>query len=352
MHAETPEYRWPAEWEPHSCTLLTWPQRPELWSGRVDAVRRVYLEIIRALCLDEAVRILVNDAREAETVQALLAESDLPCSPGGDVDLWTIQTNDVWIRDYGPLRLVADRKPGETSRMIAFTFTGWGGKFKADADNQAAEAIASRLQAGEGFEKLSDFVLEGGAIETNGRGLLITTEACLSHPNRNPHLDRDAIEARIRESLSAHSVIWLPKGLPGDDTDGHVDMITRFVGEDRVLTCLPDSSKHPAHADLSMNLRHLRAYRDSNGAALKIQTLPLPPQRHSADGEPVPESYANFYIGNGAVLVPVFGHPRTDEIALRTIQDAFPNRRVVGISGSDLILEGGGVHCMTMQVAG
>ncbi len=355
-------YRWPAEWESHFGTLLTWPQRPELWSGRIDAVRSVYVEIIRALCEGEAVRVLVNNEASAAELNARFADSGIACGPDDAVQIWTIPTDDVWIRDYGPLRLRREqglrlrREQGPdganseaASRMIAFTFTGWGGKFAAEADNRAAQAVAARMQ--ETFHKYSDFVLEGGAIETNGRGLLITTEACLLHPNRNPDWNRQQIEERLKATLSAHSVLWLPNGLAGDDTDGHVDMITRFVGEDRVLSCLPDSVDHPAYGDLAMNLTHLRDYRGPKGEPLRVETLPLPRLRRYSDGTPVPESYANFYIGNRVVLVPVFGDPERDQRALNTIASAFPDRRVVGLPGSDLILEGGGIHCMTMQIA-
>ncbi|MCR9142170.1 MAG: agmatine deiminase family protein [bacterium] len=350
MDSELSEYRWPAEWEPHSHTLLTWPQRPELWSGRIAAVHAAYLEIIRTLSEDEAVRILVNDARTADTLRSLLRGNDIPCGPDAAVDLWVIPTNDVWIRDYGPLRLLRNDSATPASRMIAYTFTGWGEKFPADADNQAAGAVADRCN--ESFEKYSDFVLEGGAIESNGRGLLMTTEACLLHPNRNPRMNRDEIEARLKQTLGAHSVLWLPHGLPGDDTDGHVDMLARFVGENHVISCLPEDESHPAYADLAMNLAHLRAFRTHDGDALRVDTLPLPPLRLSPDGLPIPESHANFYIGNGSVLVPVFNDAHTNGIALRTLQRIFPDRRVVGIPGADLILEGGGVHCMTMQIAG
>ena len=368
------EYRWPAEWEPHAGTLLSWPQRPELWSGRIDAVRSVYVEIIRALSEGELVRVLVNNEASAAELRAHFANHGIACGPNDAVEIWTIPTNDVWIRDYGPLRLrreqdlrhegerhsvqiANDRLPDTpddtkleaASRMIAYSFTGWGGKFAAEADDRAAQAVAARMQ--EAFYKHSDFVLEGGAIETNGRGLLITTEACLLHPNRNPDLNRQQIEARLKATLGAHSVLWLPNGLPGDDTDGHVDMITRFVGEDRVLSCLPDSVDHPAYSEMEMNLTHLRDYRGPNGKKLHVETLPLPRLRRHSDGTPVPESYANFYIGNHVVLVPVFDDPERDPRALNAIQSAFPDRRVIGLPGSDLILEGGGIHCMTMQIA-
>ena len=263
------------------------------------------------------------------------------------MEFLTIATNDVWIRDYGPLRMYADS--GNSAYMTSFQFTGWGGKFVADADNRAAEKIAAHF--GERVRKDPDFVLEGGAIETNGRDLLITTGACLLHPNRNPNLSRDAIEARLRATLGIRDVLWLPNGLPGDDTDGHVDMITRLVGEETVLTCLPDDENHPAYAALAENLACLRDYRRPDGGVLKILELPMPPPRFAPDSDvPIPESYANFYIGNRAVLVPVFGDDATDQRALNIIAAAFPNRRVVAIPGSDLILEGGGIHCMTMQV--
>lgn len=347
------DIRWPAEWEPHSCTLLTWPQRPELWSGRIEAVRAAYISIVRALIgddptnPDERVLVLVNDEPTRNAVRARFIEHEIECAPGGPVEFLTIATNDVWIRDYGPLRMYADS--GNSAYMTSFQFTGWGGKFVADADNRAAEKIAAHF--GERVRKDPDFVLEGGAIETNGRDLLITTGACRLHPNRNPNLSRDAIEARLRATLGIRDVLWLPNGLPGDDTDGHVDMITRLVGEETVLTCLPDDENHPAYAALAENLACLRDYRRPDGGVLKILELPMPPPRFAPDSDvPIPESYANFYIGNRAVLVPVFGDDATDQRALNIIAAAFPNRRVVAIPGSDLILEGGGIHCMTMQV--
>lgn len=358
----SPDYRWPGEWEPHAATLLAWPHRADLWSGQLLTVQRRFIEMMAALLPHEPVWLLVPDDATGDSIRQQLAGAKVAVDLlDHQLRLLNIPTNDIWIRDYGPLQLHA-LNPATGDRLLAYTFNGWGHKFEATLDNQAAGHIAAWLNQQSDFALIeSDFVLEGGAIESNGDGLIMTTEACLLHPNRNPGLvpagtdsasaKRTAIQARLLRDFHARELLWLPGGLSGDDTDGHIDMVARFTARDRVLACLPDDPAHPSHAALAENLAVLKAYRFAESQTpLQITTLPMPPLRHSADGELLPESYANFYIANGCVLVPVFGDPATDARALEIIAGEFPNRQVVPVSGSELILEGGGIHCMTSQL--
>lgn len=354
----SPEYRWPGEWEPHAATLLAWPHRDDLWSGRLAAVEERFLEIIAALLPHEPVYLLVPDESAADYIRSRLpAESRTHAVARDRLHTPVIETNDIWIRDYGPLHLIVnDRGPTRAAdRLLAYTFNGWGHKFTAELDNAAANHIAGLPEGPCRNMQLieADFVLEGGAVESNGDGLVMTTEACLLHPNRNPELQRAEIEQRLLRDFHAHEILWLPGGLTGDDTDGHVDMVARFTARNRVIACLPDDAAHPSYAALRENLAALRAFRFADGSPLHVTTLPMPPLRYtdeSADRELLPESYANFYIANGCVLVPVFGYLESDARALEIIAGEFSNRKIVPISGSELILEGGGIHCASNQI--
>ena len=365
----SPEYRWPGEWEPHRTTLLAWPHRDDLWSGKLAAVQERFLEIIAALLPHEPVCLLVPDESAADRILSRLpAESRALATDARRLQTPVVATDDIWIRDYGPLHLLANAR-SDADRLLAYTFNGWGHKFEAELDNAAARRIARiagqtedlfgrELAAAELIE--TDFVLEGGAIESNGDGLIMTTEACLLHPNRNPDLvsanasradKRAAVHERLLRDFHASDVLWLPGGRTGDDTDGHIDMVARFIARDRVIACLPDDATHPSYAALHENLAALRAFRfAADQTPLHVTTLPMPPLRYTNQGDLLPESYANFYIANGCVLVPVFGYAESDARALEIIAGEFPDRETVPISGSELILEGGGIHCATMNL--
>ncbi len=332
-------YRMPAEWEPHEATWLSWPQSLETWPSKLDRVPGIFAEIVAALHEHEEVRILAgSDELERSARSALCARG---CeSP--NVRFWRIPTNDAWIRDHGPIFVL------HSERGVAITdwqYNAWGGKYPPfDLD----DAVPSRLNETLRLPLFEPgIVLEGGSIDVNGRGALLTTESCLLNPNRNPRLTRREIEDELLENLGASKVLWLGDGIVGDDTDGHVDDLTRFVGPSTVVTAVEADPADENHRALSDNLIRLRGMTDETGRPLEVVALPMPPAIDH-EGHRLPASYANFYIGNGAVLVPVFGHER-DDVACDTLARLFPGRSIARIPSTDLVLGLGAVHCVTQQ---
>jgi agmatine deiminase len=330
-------YRMPAEWEPHEATWLSWPHNLETWPGNFEPVPPVFAEIARALATDEEVRILVGTEELERSARTALAGVDL-----ANVRFFRIPTNDSWMRDHGPI-FVKD-----AAGAVALTdwgYNAWGGKYPPfDRDDRVPSTIGEIL-------RLTVFrpgmVLEGGSIDVNGRGTLLTTEQCLLNPNRNPTLSRAEIETRLRDHLGVDHIVWLGEGIEGDDTDGHVDDLTRFVAPGTVVTAVEQDPADANHRPLQDNLARLRAVKDQDGRPLRIVELPMPPAI-DYDGRRLPASYANFYVGNASVLVPVFDHPR-DEVACATLARVFPKRRIVPIRCTDLVWGLGAIHCVTQQ---
>ncbi len=332
-------YRMPAEWEPHEATWLAWPHNPETWPGKFEPVPAIFTDMVAALHEHEEVRILAgSDELEASARRALRARG---CeSP--NVHFFRISTNDAWVRDHGPIFVVDDHG---VVAMTDWRYNAWGGKYPPyDLDDRVPEQINETLRLRR-FEP--GIVLEGGSIDVNGGGTLLTTESCLLNPNRNPTLSRRDIEEYLEEYLGVRNVIWLGDGIAGDDTDGHVDDLTRFVGPTTVATAVEEDPADENYRALQDNLRRLRAARDENGRPLEIVELPTPPPIHYEDRR-LPASYANFYVANRSVLVPVFDHPR-DEIACSTLARLFPGRRIAPIAATDLVWGLGACHCLTQQ---
>jgi agmatine deiminase len=333
-------YRMPAEWEPHEATWISWPQ-PES-NSFPDALPRViptFVRMAEALAESETVRINVNGAAQEKEVRKLLKN----CPPER-IEFFHIPTDEPWCRDHGPIFVVRDREP----RLAAldFGFNAWGYKLSPfDEDNAVPASIASTL--GIRHFDIQDFILEGGSIDTNGEGTLLTTESCLLNANRNPSLDRHAIEKKLRATLGVKSILWLGDGIEGDDTDGHVDDITRFISRDTVLTAIEEDEHDPNFEPLRRNLDLLHTMRLADGAPLHVHTLPMP-SRIERGGQRLPASYANFYIANSVVLLPVFGE-RNDAWAVSALHEAFPSRRIVPIDCRELIWGLGAFHCLTQQ---
>jgi len=334
--------RWPAEWEPHVATWLAWPHAPATWPGHLEDARLEYVEIVRALQGRETVRLLVGDeVLEASARRALAARG---VDPERGIEYLRIPTNDSWLRDIGPI-VVEERAAGGSvaRRAIAFGFNAWGGKYPPwDRDVQVGERVARA--AGLPVTR-ADFVLEGGSIEGNGRGCVLTTEACLLNANREQGRTREQMEARLASWLGASQVLWLGDGIEGDDTDGHIDDIARFVDAGTVVAA---ESRDPADAPvLAENLKRLRGMRDQDGKPLSVVPLPMPPP-HFIDGQRCPASHANFYLANGVALVPTFG-AASDARALDVLRELLPGREVVGIRCSYLVLGLGAIHCLSQQ---
>jgi agmatine deiminase len=342
MIRDTPRalgYRMPAEWEPHAATWLSWPHNAESWPGKFEPVPDVFARIVAALHEHESVHILAGDTEiEASARRALRARGcDAP-----NVRFFSIPTNDAWMRDHGPIFLV---HPERGLALTKWKYNAWGGKYPPyDLDDRVPARINEVLRLPM-FEP--GIVLEGGSIDVNGRGTLLTTESCLLNPNRNPGLTRDEIEAYLGAYLGVENILWLGDGILGDDTDGHVDDVSRFVGPTTVATAVEDDPADENYRALHANLERLRTMKDQGGRRLDVVPLPMPPATYYA-GRRLPASYANFYVGNGAVLVPVFGHPR-DDIACELLAGLFPGRRIARIPSTDLVWGLGAIHCVTQQ---
>lgn len=333
-------FRMPAEWEPHAGTWVSFP-RPEgiSFPGLYERVPALWLRMIEELSQGEDVHVNVLDAEDEARIAALVAGSARArCER---VHLHRIPTNEPWCRDHGPIFVT---RPGEVA-IVDWGYNAWGGKYPPfDRDDAVPGRVAELL----GLRVFRPgIVMEGGSLDVNGRGTLLTTESCLLNPNRNPALDRAAIEERLREFLGVRHVVWLGDGIAGDDTDGHVDDITRFVAPDTIVTVVEPDPADENHRPLRENVERLRAARDQDGRPFTIVELPMPAPV-VRDEQRLPASYANFYVGNEAVLVPVFADPRDAE-ALAVLGRCFPGRRVVGIDSRDLVWGLGAFHCATQQ---
>ncbi|QDT37082.1 agmatine deiminase family protein [Stratiformator vulcanicus] len=334
-------YRWPAEWEPHAATWLSWPHNRNSWPGRFGRVEPVYARMVRVLATSEPVHINVTDAAMERRARHYLSLA----GADGEITFHYIPTNDAWCRDHGAV-ILKEEGPGTGDRLaLDFRFNAWGGKYPYDLDDAVAPQMAETLGIP---SKSADFVLEGGAIDGNGQGTLLTTEACLLNSNRNPQLSKQDIEERFRLDLGVEQIIWLGDGIAGDDTDGHIDDITRFVSEDTVVSMVEPNTADENHRPLADNIERLRDVRLTDGRKLRILELPSPPPL-VYQNQRVPASYANFYIANSVVLMPGY-HPSTDLLAAEVLASCFPKRDVVTIDCRDLIWGLGAFHCLTQQI--
>jgi len=329
-------WRMPAEWEPHEATWLAWPHERSDWPGKFAPIPWVYGSIIKHLTRVEKVRIIVEDAALEKSVRRVLDKCLVDMSA---VEFFRWPTNRSWTRDYCPIFV-----RGEKSE-IAITdwlFNGWAKYDNWRDDNRIPSRIAKHFKVTRAFEP--GIVLEGGSIDVNGAGLMLTTEECLLSDSvqvRNPGLGREDLERYFADYLGIRQTIWLKQGIAGDDTHGHIDDLARFVDEKTVVIAAEDDPSDANYAPLRENLKLLKR------TGLRVVTLPMPAPVYF-DGQRLPASYANFYIANGLVLVPTFNDPN-DRVALNTLAKLFPSREVVGIYCGDLVLGLGTLHCMTMQ---
>lgn len=339
-------YRMPAEWEPHEATWVSWPHNAESWPGEgcLERAEAVFAKAFAILSRSETVHVNVNDAAMESRAKRLLDEH----GPLGDIRFHHFPTNDAWCRDHGAMFVVRDEPSDGLPPRIAldWQYNAWGGKYPPwDFDNEIPPRMAEHL----GVPRVSnDMVLEGGSIDVNGAGLLLTTESCLLNPNRNPKLDRDEIERRLRDHLGVTTILWLGDGIEGDDTDGHIDDLARFVGERTIVTTVEEDPSDANHAVLAENLERLRGFRTPEDEPFEIVTLPMP-RAVFREGRRLPATYANFYIGNQVVLVP-FYDPERDEIARETLAGLSPNREIIGLDCTDVIWGLGAFHCLTQQI--
>jgi agmatine deiminase len=329
----------PAEWSRHDSTWLSWPKNPLTFPAEiVSKVETAYVEMIEALGHGERVDLLVDDERTRDRVRSMLST--------GNVTFHMIKSADVWIRDYGPIFVKKGGRRGSAVAATKWEFNAWGGKYDDllmdDATGlQVANSTSLRV-----FK--TGVVLEGGSIDVNGRGALLTTEQCLLNKNRNPHLGKAQLELLLHDYLGAADVVWLEEGVGGDDTDGHVDDVARFVDENTVVCMAEQDAGDANHALLKRNQAILSKHRDGDGRRLEVVPIAMP-RRVEVDGGRLPASYANFYVGNSAVLVPVFGDARRDSGALETLSDFFQGRKMVPVDCRELVYGFGGIHCVSQQ---
>ena len=342
------DYRWPAEWEQHDATWVAWPVNPDTWPGIFERIPAAFAEFIAAIARFEPVRILAGGIGVAESARPLI---DAACSRHGSrftPELIDIPVNDSWCRDHGPIFLTGrkDTTAAGKSVIIDWNYNAWGGKYPPwDLDELTARRIGEHLQI---RSLRPNLILEGGAIEGNGAGTILTTESCLLNPNRNAGATRESMEAVLKQWLQASQIVWIPgHGIIGDDTDGHIDQVARFVDERRVLVAAPYHPDAPEAADLRANFEAVAAGRNSAGEFLQPIPLIMPQPKFLNDSR-LPACYCNYYLVNGGVIVPTFGDP-ADDATLQLLQDCYPDRTIAGVDAIDLIWGLGAFHCMTQQ---
>jgi agmatine deiminase len=333
-------FRMPAEWEPQEAIWLSWPHKRASWPGHFRPIPAKFAEIAAHISRRQKVRF--NIARPLQKrAWALLSRAGAELA---NVEFYPHPTNDAWCRDHGPIFVKNDRT-GEVA-LTDWKYNAWGDKYPPyHLDNRVPPLIARALGLRR-FEKRR--VLEGGSIDVNGRGLLLTTEACLLHPNRNPALKRAQIEGMLRDYLGVQTVLWLGDGILGDDTDGHIDDLSRFFREDGIVTVVEPNRRDPNHRILAANLERLRGLRTPAGKRFKLIELPMPKPAF-CDGQRLPASYANFLVINGAVLLPTFRQPPRDAAAAEVLAECFPGREVIPIDCLELVWGLGTLHCISQQ---
>ena len=333
-------FRMPAEWEEQEAVWLSWPHNRATWPGLFRGIPAAFATYVAAISPFQKVRI--NCAMALQPLARQFCEK-----AGADmtvVEFYDHLTNDTWCRDHGPI-FVKHRQTGEVA-VTDWMHNAWGNKYPPyDLDNEIPPAIARSLKLRR-FEK--SMVLEGGSIDVNGQGLLLSTEQCLLNKNRNPELSRKEIERALKDYLGVRRILWLGEGIEGDDTDGHIDDISRFFRPDGVITCVESNRRSPNHQILAANLERLQGFTTMRGRPLEIVELPMP-KPLQIKGQAVPASYANFLVINGAVLVPTFQQPRRDAKACGIIGGCFPGREIVPVDCAEIIWGLGTLHCLSQQ---
>ena len=335
-------YSMPAEWAPHRGTWLSWPHKEASWPDKFEPVPAIFAQLVEHLAPREEVHINVAGPEDEAGVRRLLKRREVPLER---VFFHHNPTNDAWCRDHGPIFVQRESGGRKEELILDWGYNAWGNKYPPyDLD----DVIPTRIGAKLGIPVVHPgIVMEGGSLDVNGVGTLLTTEACLLNPNRNPDLSRAQIEQYLIDYLGVRHILWLGDGIVGDDTDGHIDDLTRFTDPRTVVTVVEEDPVDDNYQPLADNLERLRSMKDQDGQPLRVVTLPMPKPLYQGD-QRLPASYANFYIANGVVLLPTYRSP-TDEIARQTLQTLFPDRRVIGVDCTDLVWGLGAIHCVTQQ---
>lgn len=332
-------FRFPAEWHQHRATWLSWPHNKDSWPGKIETIYKPYCEFIKEVAKGELVCINVVDANMETKARKLLTEVNADLSK---IKFYHHPTNDAWCRDHGPAFVVK----GNEKAIVNWGYNAWGEKYPPyNLDNQIPGLVADKL----GLKTFNPgIVMEGGSVDFNSEGVILTTTACLLNPNRNPHLTQGEIENYLKEYYGANQIWWIGDGIIGDDTDGHVDDITRFVNNRTVVTVVEKNEEDENHQPLTENLETLHQFRFDDGSPLNVIELPMPaPVIYNE--QRLPASYANFYIANECVAVPTYRDKENDHDALEILTGLFPDRQVIGIDSTDLVWGLGSFHCLSQQ---
>lgn len=333
----------PPEWAPQNGVMLTWPHPHGDWASRLSTVEPVFVRIAREIAMREHVIISCYDESHRAHVQATLAEGGVAMA---QVHLYVAESNDTWARDHGPITVLRQDKPV----LLDFEFNGWGRKYRHNLDNELTRRLHAAGAFGDTPSEEIGFVLEGGSIEVDGEGTMLTTSRCLLSPSRNPKLNREQIETRLKPLLGIERVLWLDHGyLAGDDTDSHIDTLARFCDERTIAYAACNDASDEHYKELKAMEEELKALRTPSGEPYRLVALPWPRTRLNEDGERLPATYANFLVINGAVLVPTYDDP-ADARALATLATCFPDREIVDVPCLPLIFQYGSLHCVTMQL--
>ena len=334
-------YYFPAEFAPHVATWLSWPHKEASWPGKIHSIFPSYAQFIKELVKGEEVKINVANTAMQQFATQTLEKAGVDLSR---VKFFLHPTNDAWCRDHGPAFLI-NPSAAQPKAIVDWGYNAWGDKYPPyDLDDVIPTLIARHYNYPVYYPGI---VMEGGSVEFNGAGTVLTSTACLLNPNRNPHLNQAQIEEYLRAYYGVEQVLWVDEGIVGDDTDGHIDDTVRFVNEDTVLTVVETNRSDENYSLLQQNLKQLKSMRLSNGKQLNIVEIPMP-EPLSYEGQRLPCSYANFYIANQSVIVPVF-NSKNDDKALQLIEECFPGRQVIGIDSTDIIWGLGSFHCLSQQ---
>lgn len=330
----------PGEWHPHAATWMAFPHNRDTWPSQLEGVRETFYQLILQLLPHERVQLLVDGFSTEQMVRRRLNAS----ASTRNLSCHKVKTADAWIRDYGPSFLLSKEPDRPGKSYVDWSFDGWGGKYPEQAADDGVNQRLGPALPDNGFS--SQFVLEGGSIDVNGEGVCMTTEQCLLR--RHPDLGKEGIEEVLKEHLGLEDVLWLGQGIAGDDTDGHIDTLARFVDPDTIVCVQEEDRKDENHEALKDAFQRLKSARRSDGRGFWVVALPMPAPMEGAEGERLPASYANFYIANNVVLMPTFGCS-SDTVAQETLQILFKSRRVIGVDCRDLVQGLGAIHCITQQ---
>lgn len=334
-------YRMPAEWEEQEAVWLSWPHNKTTWPERIEEVEQSCIGFIKALHTGQRINLLVNSEESKSSIIAKLKQANIDASK---ISFYIIKNEDIWIRDYGPT-FVINKNAKNRLAMVKWEFNAWGNKYD---DLLPDNGIPYEMNKTLNLRMVEPgIVMEGGSIEVNGRGILLTTEQCLLNKNRNPKLSKEEIEQYLKDYLSVSKVLWLKEGIIGDDTDGHIDDIARFVSNNTIVCAYEENKEDENYQILKENYELLKSMAGQDGKKFSIVKIPMP-GKVEIDGKTLPASYANFYIGNKAVVVPIFRH-ENDKKALSIVQSLFPAKKVIGVDCKTMVEGLGTLHCASQQ---